>query len=573
MEFEFPFEVPADLKALDAGAFAAFQTQVRTFAQSTLADEASTPEALVATRELFALVATEDTRRTTLATAAAAARTELAAGLAPVLVPAVVEPVTVTEPVTVVEPVTVTEPVAVVASTGTATATLDVVPETVAPVTARLIVGNDSPNVGAEIGTFGEVGEIINRRLGNYSSSSGKRKGVKTLNKAGTKVVINGRNMVRHSNVSVAREFPADLRITDGGAKPMAVLEHAMDEYRLPGGNLRNSAAALIKSGKALTAAVGWCAPSEIIYDLCMLETREGILDLPEIQASRGGFQIPIEGGPDFSVIWDSIGDDGDVILTEYDVEQGTDKVCTIIPCPPFEDVRLDVAYLCLTGSLLQSRGYPEAVTRFTQGALIALDHKVNQSVISRIAAASTQAGTIPTITGSDDAASQLLSAIEVAIEDIKYRNRMGRATTMEIVLPAWVIAPIRAALARRRGTGSWNVSDAEILAAFTTRNAVPRFVYDWQDAYSGLSGGPGAATPILEFPDTVSFLAYPAGTWVKGVRDVINLDTVYDNAMLTENQYTALFTEDGFSVMQMCVDSRLYTVGIDPAGIVGCCS
>jgi hypothetical protein len=235
-------------------------------------------------------------------------------------------------------------------------------------------------------------------------------------------------------------------------------------------------------------------------------------------------------------------------------------------------DVRLDVAYLCITGSLLQSRGYPEAVTRFQQGALIALDHKVNQSVISRIATASTNAGTIPTITGSDDAASQLLSAIELAIEDIKYRNRMGRATTMEIVLPAWVIAPVRAALARRRGVASWNVSDAEILAAFTTRNAVPRFVYDWQDAYSNLMGGPGGATPITEFPDTVSFLAYPAGTWVKGVRDVVNLDTVYDNAMLTQNQYTALFTEDGFSVMQMCTDSRLYTVGVDPAGIVGCC-
>ncbi len=55
-------------------------------------------------------------------------------------------------------------------------------------------------------------------------------------------------------------------------------------------------------------------------------------------------------------------------------------------------------------------------------------------------------------------------------------------------------------------------------------------------------------------------------------MRDVINLDTVYDNALLTQNQYTALFTEDGFNVMQMCVDSRLYQVGIDPAGIVACC-
>jgi hypothetical protein len=46
----------------------------------------------------------------------------------------------------------------------------------------------------------------------------------------------------------------------------------------------------------------------------------------------------------------------------------------------------------------------------------------------------------------------------------------------------------------------------------------------------------------------------------------------VYDNALLTQNQYTALFLEDGFNVLQMCADSRLYEVEVDPAGIVGCC-
>jgi len=148
----------------------------------------------------------------------------------------------------------------------------------------------------------------------------------------------------------------------------------------------------------------------------------------------------------------------------------------------------------------------------------------------------------------------------------------MGRNATIEIVLPAWVIAPMRAAMARRQGTATINVTNSEFLAAFTTRGAVPRFVYDWQDAYSGLAGGPGAQTAITAWPATVQFLAYPAGTWVKPVRDVVNLDTVYDNALLTLNQYTALFLEDGFNVLKMCADSRLYTVPIDTSGVVGCC-
>jgi hypothetical protein len=261
------------------------------------------------------------------------------------------------------------------------------------------------------------------------------------------------------------------------------------------------------------------------------------------------------------------------VILTEYDVINGADKVCVEIPCPDFVEVRLDVAYVCITGSLLQRRGYPEAVTRFSQGAMVALAHKVNESVIARIVAGSGAPIVISADASGDDAASAVLSAVELAIEDMKYRNRMGRTATIEIVLPAWVLAPIRAALARRRGVAAINVTDADILAAFTTRHAVPRFVYDWQDAYAGLSGGPGSQTPITVWPATMLFLAYPAGTWVKPVRDVVSLDTVYDNALLTQNQYTALFAEDGFNVIKMCADSRLYQVPIDVSGVTGCCA
>ena len=298
----------------------------------------------------------------------------------------------------------------------------------------------------------------------------------------------------------------------------------------------------------------------------------DGMLDIAEVQASRGGFFVPEDGGPNFSVIYDSIGDEGDVILTEYDVENGVEKVCVEIPCPDFVEVRLDVAYICITGSLLQRRGYPEAVSRFSRGAMVALAHKVNESVIDRIVTGSGAPITIAQDASGDDAASALLSAVELAIEDMKYRNRMLRTATLEVVLPAWVLAPMRAAMARRTGTATINVTNAEFLAAFTTRGAVPRFVYDWQDAYSGLSGGPGAQTAITAWPTTVQFLVYPAGTWVKPVRDVVNLDTVYDNALLTQNQYTALFAEDGFNVLKMCADSRLYSVTIDVSGVVGCC-
>jgi hypothetical protein len=232
--------------------------------------------------------------------------------------------------------------------------------------------------------------------------------------------------------------------------------------------------------------------------------------------------------------------------------------------------VRLDVAYFCLTGNLLQTRGYPEAVTHFSQEAITALAHKVNASMIARLVAGSTAPVTIAEPAGSDDAASNVLSAVELAIMDMRYRNRMSLNATVEVVFPAWVIGPIRAALARRRGVAELAVSDSEIVSWFTVRGARVQFVYDWQDAFTGGAfGGAGSATA---FPTTVTFLVYPAGTWVKGEADVINLDTIYDNAMLTQNQYTALFVEDGLSAMKMCADSRLYTTDVNPAGITACC-
>lgn len=589
--YVFPFPVPAELtaealQALSADEFATLDTNVREHATALLADDNAAPLALTATQNLFTLVRAEQDRRNAEATEAAAARQSLSAGLTESTDPATPSnppaPAPAPTPAPTPAPALAPAPTPAPAPSGT----LETPPEVENAPAGALVASADAIGgfrAGTELETFAQVGQLIEARLSSYpvvdpdASGSGRRHG-KSLRDSRQPVkgstdrfMVGGRSMVRHQGAAINRSYEDRLRITDANSA-LTVLDYASSESRLPGGSLVRSMEELVKAGKALTAAVGWCAPSEMIYDLCALETIDGILDLPEVQASRGGFQIPENGGPNFATIFNSIGDDGDVILTEYDVENGADKVCVEIPCPPFIDVRMDVAYVCITGALLQRRGYPEAVTRFSQGAMVALAHKVNESVIARMVTGSGSATLIPTIGGSDDAASQVLSAVETAIEDIKYRNRMGRGSTIEIVLPAWVIAPIRAALARRRGVMAINVSDAEILSAFTTRRAVPRFVYDWQDAFSGLAGGPGAADPIEEFPATVSFLAYPAGTWTKIVRDVVNLDTVYDNALLTQNQFTALFFEDGFNVMKMCPESRLYTVGIDPAGIVGCC-
>ena len=565
---EFPFEVPADLTALSADEFAAFAAQVRTHAQTVLGDENASAESLVATRELFAGVTTEETRRAELAAAADAARAELAAGLAPTEpeptpapTPGPTDP-----PVPAPEP-TGTEPVPAVVASGTGS-TLDPAPDN-RPRVGVLVASADAPGVRGELTDFSAVGRLLDTQFGRYGRPSKGAAGRRSIVPGGNRFRVGGRSMIRHSIAAIQREYPEEFRIVNPG-DAMRVLEHVRNERRLPGGSLAQSAQRQVEAGRSLTAAAGWCAPSEILYDLCSLSSLDGMLDIPTLQASRGGFQIPEDGGPNFATIYDLIGDEGDVILTEYDVENGAEKVCVEVPCPDFVDVRLDVAYLCLTGNLLQQRGYPEAVTQFSQEAITALAHKVNESMIARLVAGSTAPATIAEPASSDDAASNVLAAVELAIMDMRYRNRMSLSTTVEVVFPAWVVGPIRAAMARRAGVAEMAVSDAEIVSWFTMRGARVQFVYDWQDAFSG--GTFGGSASATAFPTTVTFLAYPAGTWVKAEQDVINLDTIYDNAMLTNNQFTALFVEDGLAALQMCSDSRLYTTDVNPAGITACC-
>lgn len=559
---EFPFEIPADLTALSAEQFAAFQTQVREFARTTLADENASADLLLATRTLFASITAEDERRNELASAVSAARAELAAGLAPT------EP----EPTPAPEPTPVPAPESIPAAQPPANpgGTLDPGPaDAETPRVGVLVASADAPGVRGELTDFAQVGRLLDTQFGRYGRPGKGVSLAEARKMGGSRFRIGGRSMIRHSIAAIQREYPEEFRIINPG-DALRVLEHVRNERRLPGGSLAQSAQRQVDAGRSLTAAAGWCAPSEILYDLCSLSSLDGMLDIPTLQASRGGFQIPEDGGPNFATIYDLIGDEGDVILTEYDVENGAEKVCVEVPCPPFVDVRLDVAYLCLTGNLLQQRGYPEAVTQFSQEAITALAHKVNESMIARLVAGSTAPATIAEPASSDDAASNVLAAVELAIMDMRYRNRMLLNATVEVVFPAWVIGPIRAALARRRGVAELAVSDSEIVSWFTVRGARVQFVYDWQDAFSG--GTFGGSASATAFPTTVTFLVYPAGTWVKAEQDVINLDTVYDNAMLTTNQFTALFVEDGLAALKMCSDSRLYTTDVNPAGITACC-
>lgn len=306
----------------------------------------------------------------------------------------------------------------------------------------------------------------------------------------------------------------------DFGGDAMKLLREASRESRLPNGSL--------------TAAGGWCAPSETIYDLCALESTDGLVDLPEVNITRGG--IRFTQGPDFSEIFSSVG----FCQTEAEAEAGETKPCFDVPCPDFEEERLDACGLCIRAGILTNVGYPELVERWISGSMIAHQHRMSAKVINEIEAA---LGAPVLFSGAGGAAG-IISNVEAVINGQREAFRMPMGATLEVLAPFWLRSVIRADLAFRNGVDLINVTDAQIDAYFAVRGARIQWLYNWQGLGNRCAEG---------YPETVELLIYPAGTFVKGVEDVIQLDAVYDSAGLQTNTYTALFFEEGILVAKVC--------------------
>lgn len=578
MDHEFPFAVPEDLSTATDEELSTLRARVREYAETFSASSANDGlvAALTACRDLVTSInsalALRETSRSlasdidALTTPPEPNTDDDAAqgGEAPVTAAGATRPPTVRD---------------VAARSGTP----DLPPDTTRT-TATMHAATDVPgrfSTGQRLNTFDEAVQALAHQVGRYPRPRDLSHGSAIRRpsfKAGTVVLGDDgsaryemRHFDRHGGVEFRREFPRELIVRSGITDGYSVAKFASSESRLPGGSLLESFRQSVNAGTPLTGAAGWCAVSDPILNLCGLSSLDGILPVPELVTEHGGWQIPTGGGPDFSTVWSGIGNAGTTHLTEAQVIADSTKYCFDIPCPGYTDVRLGVDYFCLTGSLLQQRGYPGVVQWFGEQAMIALPHKINMGFIAAMVTAAGASNVIPVDATCDDAISAFLSGLDLAITDAKYRFRYQFNGTLEVVAPMWILAQLRAAATRRSGTDMTSVADAQIMQWFTERKAVPHFVYDWQDAYSGLATGPGGAAPLTALPLTADFLIYPAGAWVKAVQPVVSLDTVYDSTKLGTNEYTAMFVEDGWAALQMCPLTRLYTTSVDPGCLCVC--
>lgn len=371
-------------------------------------------------------------------------------------------------------------------------------------------------------------------------------------------------NPSRHGAARIMRD-ETDEQFGGDAQENWNIANNASAEWsaRLAAG--RTQAARGLVDRPGLVAA--WCAPSEAWYQLCMQTSLDGQLPLPERTVSRGGIILAEGGGYEFGTIYDLIGDN---TATDAELTAGVTKTCVEVPCLDTVDERLNADWLCITASLLQRRAWPESIEALIALALAAKAHKTNSRIIAAIVAASTAVE--PTTCAGQDAFSTLFQAIGLATVDLATRAYMSLGGEFEVILPVWVREQLRTALINRRAVDDPVKADAWMQSQFAKMGVTVHFVYGWQDAHvsPAPAGFPGAATPIPALPTEVQFLIYPAGTWIKGVNPVIDLDTIYDSTSLATNSYTALFIEDGWLALQTCPYSRVYTVPVDPCAC-GC--
>src|SRR5690606_10994503 len=129
---------------------------------------------------------------------------------------------------------------------------------------------------------------------------------------------------------------------------------------------------------KTMQFGQGWCRPSDLLLDLCPPAAVDGMWDVPSITISGGGIRYPVD--PGFADLYSNAG----FCYTEAEeIARTEDKPCYMVPCPEFEEVRLDFCGICIEAGTLVDLAYPQLISAYIAKALAAFEHKLNCRALS----------------------------------------------------------------------------------------------------------------------------------------------------------------------------------------------
>ena len=329
-----------------------------------------------------------------------------------------------------------------------------------------------------------------------------------------------------------------------------------------------------IDQQQSLVAGGGWCSPSEIRYDFFNITCEDGMIDLPTFGVQRGGIQHPVS--PSLADVFTGsftnatnpwLWSEADDILT---VTGTPDKPCVRVTCPSFTERRLECYGICLTAGNLTDSAYPEATRNHLSLLMSAHYHAMNQRYIATMVSLSTAVATMG-ITGSGTGIfNDFPAAVGLAAQDYRTRYGMCDDDVLEVVAPRWARDAMRIDFLRRTGFWEGELTDAQIDSLFRSFRVRVQWVQDWQVRASGL---PGYSTALTDWPGTMDFMIYAAGTFMRGNGMSLDLGVVRDSVLNASNDHTAAWSEECHLIARYGHESRQFRIPVCVAGRTGAAS
>lgn len=340
---------------------------------------------------------------------------------------------------------------------------------------------------------------------------------------------------------------------------PVATIERPFGQgYDLEGLDQASTWDALAEMTRpsALVAAGGWCAPSELVYDLFEVECENDVLfSLPTFRVTRGGIRWPVFVPHDETLnpgfTWTEA---NDIAATG----SGT-KPCVRIPCPTFTECRLDAVGLCITAGNLIDRAYPEQVRWFINRAIRAYERNNSIRKLNLVLADSVPVS----IAASFGAASAIISAILLQAASYRQANGLCATEMLDVVAPYWLTNVVKADVARQQDSLNENgvLADSDVSAFFSAAGLNLRYISHWQNF---------TVQPTLVWPASVQILVGYPGSYVEFNQGRLDLGVIRDSVLNATNDYTAVWFEEFYCVGRRGPQHRLVTIPICPSGEVG---
>lgn len=418
---------------------------------------------------------------------------------------------------------------------------------------ARIEFAHDVPDIsgGTAAANLTEVDRALERKRDTFRNSRRSKDGTIEYLRVAT---VHGR-------------FPEERRLCDADGQAFSAVEMSRRIQTAIDQGIQRHLGDMERNG-GLVAAGGICALPTPIYNVVTLgDTRRPIRDqaLVSFQTARGG--VTDLTPPTLPSI---LTGDSAAAISEWTEQNDTDaaggsptKPCQRIVCGSPRTTKIYAVTNCLTVGNFLSRTFPELQNAWTSLAMVAQARFAEALMFARLIALST-ATTNATTDWS--ASRDVLAILDQTAAGMRSRHRLSPEFPFIVILPETLLPVLRTDIARSLPGGSFQenltLAQAEINQWFAARFITPIWSPD-----VNVIGAQGATT-LAQLPPTISYVMYPAGTFIHLDAGELDLGVVRDTVTNSTNDFQ-IWSESMENIHKVGPESISGVIDVCPSGAV----